>query len=111
MCDLRGNPTICRDNNSLIMDLPFYKGGTWRGDTEIKGFGIYHIGASGCGYYHYDGNSFLRLDDIGVWQNKKYQYGVKSGEVNLFGEEAVRYNEVIYRDKWLTDFGKVITYE
>ena len=112
MCDMRGNPTICRNKDGLIFDLKMCKtGGINIKETQWLEPGIYHVGASGCGYYHYDGEEIYRLDSdyryklntnsyygydyiYDEWQNSKYIYGVKSGEVNLWGKDAVNYNTI-----------------
>jgi hypothetical protein len=112
MCDMRGRPTICKNRETgEINPLLLFSGGSYIGNTVWDKPGIYHVGASGCGYNHYDGeyiysldsnyryklnpeNKFYGFDYIkDEWKNEKYEYGVKFGEVNLWGQEAIFYNQ------------------
>lgn len=55
MCDLQGPPIKIINKKTNEEIIPKYNGhGVWFGEIAEPKFGIYHIGASGCGYYLYD---------------------------------------------------------
>jgi len=60
LCDLRGPPSHLKINNNLI-ELDYCgNGNEYRYYNQIPtNVGIYHIGASGCGYEYYDGNNWI----------------------------------------------------
>ena len=92
MCDMRGAPThaLVKATNETI-SVPYISAdfnwallrGVTSDSNNVNSIGIYHVGASGCGYVHYDGDSVLNLDSVGEWENDTYKYSSDGSSKNL----------------------------
>lgn len=77
MCDMRPPPNrVLFKETHEIRDLPLQ--GYYVSITDIPTdklqFGLYHIGASGCGYAFYDGQNWSNLDSyisVDLWGSSR----------------------------------------
>ena len=106
MCDFRPAPTkvIIKDTNEW-KTLPYQGHFVHAGEVAKPEFGLYHLGATGCGYKFYDGQEWSDIDTtipVIVWGEQRYIRLEAENEKYRFYREPVIQNYIFLNQQYGT---------